>query len=205
MKQLTLTTLFTALCLALTVGCQSPRGRIKDSGEPLGVDESRGGTAVYDEILADTLEKLLARHRGQVNIQNSGRFLVAFVAIETKGAEDLRDHKPALFDKAEEVMLNSGSYNMLNMRFVNRAMEEAGLRSPDDLFIERNRVAFLANLSEEGLSPAYLMWGKMTTQSSKVSSKFREVRYRFSIDMIDSRSGSTVAKESGERTKEYRD
>lgn len=205
MKRFTLLTFLFALGLTLTVGCSTPRGRIKDDGEPLGVDESRGGTAVYDEIMGDTLEKLLARHRGQVNVQNPGGFLVAFVGIDTKGAEDLRDHKPALYDIAEETMVNSGNYRMVSMRFVDRAMQEANLRGADDLFIERNREAFLSNLSQEGLSPDYLMWGEMTTQSSKVSKKLREVRYRLSIDMIDSRSGLTVAKESGNRVKEYKD
>lgn len=205
MKRFTRTSLLFALCLAVTIGCSTPRGRIKDSGEALGVDETRGGTAVYDEIMGDTLEKLLARHRGQVNIQNPAGFLVAFVGIDTKGAEDLRDHKPALYDKAEETMLNSGNYRMISMRFVDRAMQEASLRTADDLFIERNRTSFLANLSTEGLSPDYLMWGVMTTQSSKVSKKYREVRYRLSLEMIDSRSGLTVAKESGERVKEYKD
>lgn len=204
MKRLRLTSLLFVLCLA-TLACSTPRGRIKDSGEALGVDATRGGTAVYDEILADTLGKLLARHRGQVNIQNPGGFLVAFVGIDTKGAEDLRDQKPALYDKAEEVMLNSGNYRMISMRFVDRAMQEAGLRTADDLFIERNREAFLSNLSQEGLSPDFLMWGVMTTQTSNVSKKVREVRYRLSMDMVDSRSGLAVAKESGERVKEYKD
>lgn len=194
-----------ALCLATTIACSTPRGRIKDSGEPVGVDSSRGGTAVYDEILADTLEDLLSAHRTQVNVQNPGGYLIAFVGIDTKGAEDLRDQKPALYDKAEEVIVNSGLYRMISMRFVDRAMEEASLRGADDLFIERNRESFLANLSQEGLSPDYMMWGVMTTQSSRISKKVREVRYRLSMEMIDSRSGLTVAKKSGERMKEYKE
>ncbi|QDU86062.1 hypothetical protein Pla163_32110 [Planctomycetes bacterium Pla163] len=195
-----------ALCALSLAACKSgPTGRIKDAGEAIGVDRSRGGTAVYDEITADTMEKLLDRHRRQVNVQNPGGYLVAFVGLDTLGAEELRDQKPAIYDRIEESIVNSGVYRMISMRFVDRARQEAGLTQTEDLFIAKYRTAFLANLAEEGLSPDYLIWGKMTTQTSQIASGLRERRYRLSLEMIDSRSGLTVAKESGERMKEYED
>ena len=193
-----------ALCLLSISACGGRTGRIKDSNEPMGVDRQRGGTAVYDEIMADTLEKLLALHRRQMNVQKEGGYLVAVVGIDTLGAEELRDHKPAMYDKIEEVLLNSGLYKMISMRFVDRARVEAGMTQTEDLFIAKYRQAFLSNLSREGLSPDYLIWGKMTTQTSSVTKNITERRYRLSLEMIDSRSGQLVAKESGERTKEYK-
>ena len=193
-----------ALCLLSISACAGRTGRIKDSNEPMGVDRQRGGTAVYDEIMADTLEKLLALHRRQMNVQKEGGYLVAVVGIDTLGAEELRDHKPAMYDKIEEVLLNSGLYKMISMRFVDRARVEAGMTQTEDLFIAKYRQAFLSNLSREGLSPDYLIWGKMTTQTSSVTKNITERRYRLSLEMIDSRSGQLVAKESGERTKEYK-
>ena len=197
-------TLTLLLPLLGVLACSSPSGRIKTSGEPVGVDYKRGGTAVYDEITVDTLEKLLDRHRRQVNVQNEGGFLIAFVGIDTLGAEELRDHKVAIYDRVEEVLVNSGQYRMISMRFIDRAKQEAGLVQTEDLFLPKYREAFLSQLHAEGLSPDYLMWGKMTTQSSDLSSDLRERRYRMSMEMVDSRSGLVVAKESGERIKEYK-
>ena len=167
------------LSLLAVPACNSPSGRIKTSGEPVGVDQRRGGTAVYDEITADTLEKLLDRHRRQVNVQNERGYLVAF------------------YDRVEEVLLNSGLYRMVSMRFVERAKQEANLVRTEDLFIEKYWDAFLANLHKEGLSPDFFIWGTMTTQTSDLTSNMKERRYRMSLEMIG-------AKESGERIKEYR-
>ena len=54
-----------------------------------------------------------------------------------------------------------------------------------------------------GLVPDYLVFGTLTTQSSDVALNSRERRYRMSMEMIDSRTGQLVAKESGSLTKAY--
>lgn len=194
-----------ALCLLPLVACAStaPSGRIKAAGEAVGVDRSRGGTAVYDELAADTMTKLLDRHRKQINVQNPGGFLCAFIQIDTLGAEELRDHKPALYDRIQESFVNSGLYRMMSMRMVDAARAEAGITQPDDLFLEKYRTAFMEAVGKNGLSPDYLIWGKMTTQSSQITGNVRERRYRMSVEMIDAETGIIVAQESGERIKEY--
>lgn len=195
--------IFLALVLLPLTACANtaPQGRMKAEGEAIGVDRSRGGTAVYDEITADTLEKLLNNHRRQVNAQ--GRYRLAFIDIDSSGAEELRDHKPALFDKIDEVIVNAGLYTSVNRRAIVAGQRAAGIVTPDDLFIAKNRKAFTDAVGGDGGAPDYLLWGVMTTQSSQVSGNVRERRYRLSLEMIDASTGNTIAKESGERIKEY--
>ncbi len=196
------------LVLATAIGC-AKSGRIKDRREKQMVGDTRAGTALYDIIVKKALTKLIQDHQAKVEYHPAkGSLKVAFVGIENSGAEELRDHREAVYDIVEEVLVNAGPYTVLSRRYVEVATREAGLRGPEDIFLKAKRQAFMSNLQEEGVTPDYFLWGKMTTQTTKdhggvFTRKSRERRYRYSMEMVNSKTGVIETKVSGDSDKLY--
>ena len=151
---------------------------------------------------------MLDEHRDRNFEPESGRFLVCFLGIENKGAEELGDHEAAIYDTVEEIFVNAQYYDVVSKRFVDTARRASGLRDAEQIYLQEPQERFLSVLKKEGLSPDYFLWGKMTTQTSKhrgLISKQKERRYRFSMEMIDVHSGLVVSKKSHDNIKAYRD
>lgn len=193
--------------LLTSSGCFVDTARIKAGDEPTLVDQKRGGTAIYDELVVPVMEKIVEQAQRDA-IDKGGKFVVAFIGIENKGAEELGDHEEAIYDWIEEVLVEAGAYEILSMRYIKSAMREAGIRRPDDLFTAGAQDRFNDVLKRQGKIADYFLWGKMTTQTSRhkgLISKSKERRYRFSMEMIDAHAGTVVAKKSAKGTKAYTD
>ena len=140
------------LFVAGIMGC-ADTARIRSEDEAGIIDQRRGGIAVYDNIVRGALEKLLKQHHDKIMDDGAGRFLVAFVGIDNKGAEELGDHEEAIYDTVEEVLVNAKYYDVVSRRFVETARRTAGIRSPEDIFLAEPQQKFLSVLKDGGLSP----------------------------------------------------
>ena len=194
------------LFIAGTAGCVDS-ARIRTDDEAGIIDQKRGGIAVYDNIVRGALEKLLKQHHDKIMDDETGKFLVAFVGIDNKGAEELGDHEEAIYDSIEEVLVNAKYYDVVSKRFIDVARRASGIRGPEDIFLAEPQQRFLSVLKQDGLSPSYFIWGKMTTQTSThkgMVSKKKDRRYRFSMEMVDTSTGQVVSKVSESNIKAYK-
>jgi curli biogenesis system outer membrane secretion channel CsgG len=201
MKLLIPASLLLALC-----ACGSS-GRVKAEGEPQLVGDTRAGTLTYDELVKQTTTKLV--QQAGLSARAQGPYLVAFFGIQTKGAEELRDQLPAIYEQIEEILVNSGPFTVLSRKAVDRAQAEAGMRDIDDLFIAKNRDAFMGIMGRDSKAPDVLVYGTTTTQTTESSGGIfqrntKERRYSLSLEMIDAHSGQILAKVSGNQEIEYK-
>jgi hypothetical protein len=137
-----------------------------------------------------------------------GPYLVAFVGIETKGAEELRDQLPAIYEQVEEILVNSGPFTVISRKAIDRARQEVGMREFDDLYIAKNRDAFAGILGRDSTAPDVFVYGTTTTQTTEseggaFTRDTTERRYALSMEMIDARTGTILAKVSGKQEIEY--
>jgi hypothetical protein len=196
-----------ALCLSLSLaGCGST-GRVRDEGEDQLVGDKRAGTVTYDELVSQSTTKLVQQAGMEARAQ--GPYRVAFVGLETQGAEELRDHLPAIYEQIEEILVNSGPFVVLSRKAVDRARQEAGLRDFDDLYVARNREAFRGILGRDSEAPDLFIYGTTTTQTTEseggvFTRDTKERRYALSMEMIDARTGTILAKVSGKQEIEYK-
>lgn len=203
---------FTPACLlaatiALTVASCGSTGRVKAEGEEQLVGDKRAGTLTYDELVKQSTTKLVAQ--AGLTARAQGPWRVAFFGLETKGAEELRDQLPAIYDQIEEILVNSGPFEVQSRKAVDRARQEAGLRDFDDLFIQKNRDAFLGIMGRDSKAPDILVYGATTTQTTESSGGIftrdtTERRYTLSLEMIDAATGTILSKVSGKQEIEYK-
>jgi hypothetical protein len=199
--------LFVTLLLAAVVAACGSTGRVKAEGEDQLVGDKRAGTLTYDELVRGTTTKLVQQSGMQARAQ--GPYRVAFFGIETKGAEELRDQLPAIYEQIEEVLVNSGPFVVLSRKAVDRARQEVGMRDFSDLFIAKNRDAFVGVMGRDSEAPDVLVYGTTTTQTTESSGGWfsrdtTERRYALSLEMIDAHTGTILSKVSQKQEIEYK-
>ena len=182
---------------ALALGSCGSTGRVRDEGEEQLVGDKQAGTITYDQLVQRATAKLVAQAGMQARAQ--GPYRVAFFGIETKGAEELRDHLPAIYEQVEMVLVNSGPFTVLSRKAVDRASQEVGMREVADLFIAKNRDAFMGVMGRDSTAPDYIVYGTTTTQTTEsgggwFSRDTKEVRYALTLEMIDAQTGTLMAK-----------
>jgi hypothetical protein len=195
-----------AVALLLLAACGSS-GRIRDEGEDQLVGDKRAGTITYDTLVVNATTKLVQDAAMQERAQ--GPYRVAFFGIETKGAEELRDQLPAVYEQIEEVLVNSGPFVVLSHKAVDRARQEVGLRDSSDLIIAKNRDAFAGVMGRDSEAPDIVIYGTTTTQTTEseggaFNRDTKERRYNLSLAMIDVRTGVILSKVSSSQEIEYK-
>jgi hypothetical protein len=193
------TAVFFATMLAFVWGC-GPQGRIKGEDEGSLVGAKSAGAATYNDLVGQSVEKLMARLNEASAAQ--AKKLVCFVDIENKSAEELAENKEALYEQIDTVIVESGAYSSISRRYVEAALRKTGLLS-EDIFFPDGRAKFMAVLGESGLTPNYLMWGKVTSLSTN-GSKLREREYLLTMELVNAKSGLTEAKTTSKVRKEYK-
>ncbi len=199
--------LLVPLALATVVAACGSTGRVRNEGEDQLVGDTRAGNITYDELVRQSTTKLVQQSGMQARAQ--GPYKVAFFGIETKGAEELRDQLPAIYEQIEEILVNSGPFVVLSRKAVDRARQEIGLRDFDALIIAKNRDAFAGVMGRDSQAPDVLVYGTTTTQTTESEGGWftrdtKERRYNLSLEMIDVHTGMILAKVSRGQEIEYK-
>jgi hypothetical protein len=189
------------LLVAMTFvwGC-GPQGRIKGEDEGSLVGAKTAGAATYNDLVSQSVEKLMAELSAVSPAE--GKKLVCFVDVENRSAEELAENKEALYEQIDTIIINSGAYSSISRRYVEAALRKTGLRS-EEIFLADGRSKFMSVLGESGLTPDYLMWGKVTSLSTG-GSQVREREYLLTMELVNAKSGLTEAKTTSKVRKEYK-
>lgn len=180
-------------------GCGGPEARIKDPSEGSVIGKRRAGAATYNQLVGETVDKLLKTHATRRN--HDGRLLIGFVGIDNQSAEELAENKEAIYEQIDTVIVNSGLYSNVSKRFIDAALRETGLRI-EQILLREPRARFMSVLGEEGLTPDYFLWGKLTSMSTQ-GQAVREREYLLTLELLNTKTGQTDAKETSKVTKEY--
>ncbi|MFG0317016.1 MAG: hypothetical protein ACF8XB_07085 [Planctomycetota bacterium JB042] len=189
--------LLAAAALGLAA-CSTPASHIKSADEPDLLAARNMGVVVADQLTLVT-EKLLANHRSTGRAQ--GKMRVAFIGLENRSAEEIRDIREALYQTIDTILVNEHAYLPINQRYVDEAMRSAGLR-PEGLFLADGRRRFLEAVTREGIAPDFLLYGVITSMTS-VGIDADQRNYQLTLELIDANTGVTVAKETGRVRKHF--
>lgn len=139
---------------------------------------------------------LLQEH---VRIDPALEFQVAFVGIQNKSAEELAEHRESVYDRISTTLTNSHRFRMVSRDQVEAALREIGARGPEDLFLEAKRSRFLSVLGVTGLAPEFLLFAKVTSESTG-SGTARARVYQLTLELAESKSGEIVIRKSERRS-----
>ncbi len=188
-----------ALAAALFAGCSSPKGRIMGDEEESIVGSSRAGSATYDRLIEQSVQKLLQRQTATREGLTKAR--VAYLGVENKGMEELGDFREQIYELIDTSIETSGAYRSISRRFVDAGLRETRL-DPSDLFLPKHRKAFAAALEANGNPVEFLLFSKITTGSTRGDGA-SERNYLLTLELVDVETGD-FDKESARIRKEYR-
>lgn len=196
--------LFALLALFLgglsLVSCASEEAWLKSESDRDVIDSKRGGIQTYDTAVADAVGQLLEEHSGRIQ---ASELWVAFVGIENKSSEELGEFREAVYENIDTALVNSENYRNVSRRYIETALREIGNPRIEDMFLPRVRASFVEAMGELGAVPDFLMFAKVTTKTSQ-DKKLKERVYQLTLEMVDAQSGETVAKKTGDASKQYR-
>jgi hypothetical protein len=185
----------------LAAGCTGPSARVKSSDEGTLVDVNRGGTETYKDLIRNGVTALLEENR--VQLANAAQKpLIAFVGVDNKSSEELGEFRAAMNNEITTALVNSRIYSMISMKAVDAAKRQSGLRDASDLTTAGPRDAFLSVLNKDGNPPQYLLFGEVTTMTSR-GSDARERTYQLMLQLMDSSNGIIQSQKMVELRKEY--
>lgn len=195
-------TMLVALAAAFAVaGCAGPSARVKSGDEGDLVDVKKGGTETYKELIRKGVSELLAAHRK--NLGNAAeRPMVAFVGVENKSSEELGEFRPAINNEIETALVGSELYAMISMNAIDAAKRQSNLHNISDLTTGDPRKAFLSVLNKDGQAPQYILFGEVTSMTSRGNSA-KERTYQLKLQMMDSSNGVIQTQKMVEMRKEY--
>ena len=192
--------IITVCLLAALTACESgPRGRIMTDTDQDYVGDRRAGAAVYDQLIASTVERLLRLDSAKRSALGD-KLKVACLEIDNKSGEELGDWTDQLFELIDTSINRSERYENISLRFVREALRETRLRS-EQLFIPRHRRAFVELLEQQGLPVEALLFPKLTrgtTDGDGVTQR----NYMLTLELVDVQTGRTE-KVSDRIRKEY--
>jgi len=188
-----------ALLPLLVLGaCKSaPEGRILGSEEEDFVGSRTAGSATYDRLIEESVDKLLARR----SASNEGPPIrVAYLGVENKSAEELGDFREQIYELIDTSIENSQRYRTISRRFVEEALRATGLR-PSNLFLPANRRRFASVLEAEGNPVEYLLFSTITSGTTQ-GDGVRQRNYMLTLELVDAVTGDND-KESARIRKAY--
>lgn len=189
--------MFVLLVAGLLAGC-GPQARVKGSEEGSLVGSKKAGAETYNQLVGRTVEKLLADR----DVAQGKRMVLCFVDIENMSAEELADNREAMYEEIDTIVVNSKAFTNVSRRYVEAALRASGLRA-EEIFLGNGRQKFMSVLGKEGITPDYLMWGKVTSLSTDGENR-REREYLLTLELVDAKTGITEAKKSDKVRKEYK-
>lgn len=179
-------------------GCESAAW-VKGANEPDLVDATRGGIEVYDGLVSDVTTRILEDFRARPDTPD--HMNVAFIGVENKSAEEMRDARDAVYEEINSILVNEKAGVMVNRRFVETIMQKNGLR-PEDLFLKSGRERFVQEASAEGIVPDYLLFSTVTSLTSEGLGEAQR-NYQMTLELVDAHSGQTLMNKLGRVRKGY--
>jgi hypothetical protein len=201
------TSLSLAVSLAfLGVSCASEGRLIADDAPQMEGREQAGGE-VYDKAVREALEALLSEQADMQSVSASGKKVVAFVGIANKGAEEMRDFRNSLYETVTTVLVENRLFRQLSQSQVDVALRTTNL-VPEQLFLAEPRQKFMSVLGKDGLIADYLLFAKVTTETTKGGKTWTgrqesQVTYRFTLELADANTGEILSHKQGQARKYY--
>ena len=102
--------------------------------------------------------------------RDSTRKKICFVGVENKAREEIGDFREQIYQKIDNCINTSESFEVIHRKFVEAGLRQCGLR-PEDLFVPNNRRNFVAVMEQLQQPFDYLMYATITSGTTKSNHK----------------------------------
>ena len=182
----------------LAVACAGQSGRIMSDDEAENVGKRGAGSATFDRLINDSVEKLCQRHITEFG--SSKTIHVAFVDVINKTDRELGPARDDMIQLIETKINHFPGFKTVSGYFVGAALRETRLNA-ENLFIPKHRARFLEALATNKNPTEALLFAVVTnvrTQGRDVT----QVNYTLTLELVDTATGANF-KETRRVRKEY--
>ena len=174
---------------ALLFSCGSQESaRILDDNERDLVDVKGAGAATFDQLIDETVEKLLEPYKGEfaeLKVRS-----VAFIDLENRTNEELADWRDLLIDKIEISVNKRRAFKAVSIKFVSTALTEMGNPPVEKLFLPAKRREFAKILERDTVPVQYLLYGRLTRGGTRGAGK-RQANYLLTLNLVNIETGES--------------
>ena len=199
---LTVTTSFSMLA-----GCRSTqKARVMKETEADMVGSHTAGAETWEPLIEGSVGKLLGRQAHQVlttagSDSPVGRKKICFLGVENKSAEELGDFREQIYEKIDQCIASSETFDVINRKFLEAGLRQSGIR-PEDLFVPAQQRQFMTVMEQDGQPVDALLYATVTSGTTRNNDKSYQRDYLLTLELIDLHSGRSD-KESAEIRKGY--
>ena len=175
------------------IGCRLHQyGHIVSDRQADLIGSHAAGAETYNALIGESVAKLLARHHvgmqpvDEVTVEIIPQ-RVCFVGVENASAEDMGDFRHQVYELIDAQLMESSSFQPINRRFVDAALQETRLR-PDALFLPDNMRRFSSVLEQQGQPVDCLLYAKLTSGTTDRNSSYQR-DYLLTLELIDVATG----------------
>ena len=190
----------------VSLGCRGRQvAHVLDSHDSDMVGSHAAGAETYNLLIDEAVARLLGRQEEQlvmspVSYGPEGPKRICFVGVENRSAEEIGDFKEQLYEQIDTAIAGSGSFQPVNLRFVQAGLDLCHLR-PNDLLTPDGQRAFIAAMEQQGQPFDYLMFAKLTSGTT-VNNNDKQRDYLLTLEIVNIHDGS-YDKESAKVRKGY--
>ncbi|HVV99596.1 MAG TPA: penicillin-binding protein activator LpoB [Planctomycetaceae bacterium] len=192
---------------ALTaVGCRNKQyAHVLNNEDRDMVGSHTAGAETWEPLVQESVSKLLGRQHEIVQQASAqgpiGPKRICFVGVENRSIEEMGDFREQIYQKIDACLSQSHEFEVINKRYVEAGLHECGLR-PDQLFVPRNRDAFVSVMEQTGQPFDYLLYATITSGTTTSNQKDYQRDYLFTLELVDMQTGH-AEKEQAELRKGY--
>ena len=189
------------------LGCRSNQtAQVVKPGDKQMVGSATAGGETYGPLVDGAVSNLLAR---QCIVQPASymqgapanaQMKICFLGVENKSIEELGDFRETLYEQIDQRILNSGTFQPVNKRFVESGLKAANLR-PDEVFIPQNMRILTERMEQMHQPFDFVLIAKVTSGTTRSNANY-EREYLLTLEMVNVHNGS-YSKESATLVKKY--
>ena len=180
-----------------SVGCKSTQhAKVMTEKDKRVVASHKAGAETWEPLIDESVSRLLGQQASVMQASATaglelGRQRICFCGVENRSSEELGDFKEQIYQKINSCISQSGSFDVVNKRFVEKGLYECGLRS-EDLFIPDKRRQFLQVMEQNDQPINSLLFAVVTSGTSSSNDTKMERDYTLTLELIDVQTGRSI-------------
>src|SRR4051794_28203050 len=141
------------LLISVNAGCRGHQYAhvLKESDKDM-VGSHTAGAETWEPLIQSSVSQLLGRENGAIQLTSHEgipcKKRICFLHVENKSIEEIGDFGDQIYQKVNTIINESDTFELVNVRAVKAALQEAGMR-PDNLYTPKARRQFAAIMEQE--------------------------------------------------------
>ncbi|HEY0984335.1 MULTISPECIES: penicillin-binding protein activator LpoB [unclassified Schlesneria] len=195
-----------SLVAVTSIGCKGTQyAHVLSPTDTNMVGSHTAGAETWEPLIQQSVGQLLAREQSSVTLtSHTGepcKKRICFMHVDNRSSEEIGDFGDQIYQKIDTIINGSETFELVNIRAVKAALQQANLR-PDDLYTPSARRKLAGVMEQEREPIDYFLYATITSGTTRSNGKDYQRDYLLTLELVNFETGHTE-KESAELRKGY--